>query len=403
MTNILNIAEGAAVGVIPATDNLNHALREGHQLCIIESGLEFSSGLSSYAYYIGKIISLLPTIAGVFTNHIPRFLSVLDKWIPLQQYLGVVGIITNTARGAKEAVSLYRQRQFLSLFERHAWKGANIRNALDKTIKDFDKPRFQEALPPKFTKIITGKKHLLEKLLQKIDGGDQKALEKAERIFARWTGRNIRDMLVTITTMPEVELERALPDWLRLDIVNQGGKIYLDNLLKRVDKGNLKAIDEATKLLDTMKSYATKKQIVHVLKIIGAVFSVISCIGFFIAFPWAVTLVFLIITVGLSAATYLYNSGYVENREDGFSLKLCIPEFIRDLAVSIWNSPKKFKAWVNAKKPKVLTPHPFFERRIERAEHSKLLQMERSDSAERLERRTRLAARGVLLRARAAA
>ncbi|HEY5235986.1 MAG TPA: hypothetical protein VIJ14_07400 [Rhabdochlamydiaceae bacterium] len=403
MTSIIKAMEGAAVGVGPAADNLKRGLREGHTLCIAESGFELSAGSTTYAYYTGKFLNLLPLIASVFTDHIPQIISMIGNLISLQDALGVLGILTNTARAVKESISLYRQRQFISLFEKHAWKGPNIQNALAQTIEHFDKPGFQEALPLKFRNIITGKKHLLERLLTKIDGGDQVALEKAERIFARWTGRNIRDKLVTITNLPGVELERALPEWLYRDIVNQGGKIYLSNLLRRVDKSDLKAIAEATKLLDTMQSYAAKKQIVHVLKIIGAVIGLISCIGFFVACPWAVTGMFLVLIGIFAGGAYLYNSGYVENREDRFSLKLCFPEFIRNIAFAISNSPETFKAWMNAKKPKVLTPHPFFERRIEMAQHKSPRQIQKSYSAERLERRTRLAAQGILLSTPAAA
>ncbi len=361
----------SAIGVVPAIKDLNRSLSQHHSLCGVESGFEISSGVTSYAYYTGKIISLLPTIAGVFTNNIPTFISNLGTSIPLQEFMGIVGIVTNAARGAKEAVSLYRQVQFQSLFERNAWKGSNIENALAETIDRFNEPGFQKALPPKFSRIIKDKKHLLERLLGKIKDGDQTALEKAERIFARWTGRNIRDKLETVVNMPEVELERALPDWLRLDIANQGGKIYLSNLLRKVNKGDLKTIDEATKLLDTMESYAAKKQVVHALRIIGAVISIISCVGFFIAFPWAISIPLLIIIALFGGAAYVYNSGYVENRDGGFSLKLCVPEFLRNMAFSLVHAPKTIKASVNAKKPKVLTPYPFFESNFEIAGHAK--------------------------------
>ena len=129
-----------------------------------------------------------------------------------------------------------------------------------------------------------------------------------------------------------------------------------------------------------MESYARKKTFVHILKIIGAVIGIISFIGFFVAWPWAVTVLFLVLSCVIAGAAYMHNSGCVENREGGFSLKLCVPEFIRDLAFDLWNSPAKIRAWITVKKPKVFTPHLF---------------SKRSDQI-RVDRRLSLAAKGFL-------
>ncbi len=386
----IGAVEDSVIGLSTAANNFARSLIQHNRFCIAESSLELSGGVTAYTYYAGKFFDVLPIIAHLFTDQIPYFIALCTS-TALKHFLGGTGIILNVFRGAKESLSLYRQCKFLSLFEKHAWKGT--RNDLAKTIENFDKPGFQESLPLKFRKIITDKKQQLEKLLTKIDSGDQKAVEKIERVFALLRGRKIHDKLAKITNLPDVELERALPVWLNTDVVNQGGKIYLKNLLGKVDKGDPKAVVEATKLLDTMQSYAIEKSCVHILKITGAIIGALSCIGFFIAAPWAFTLMVLAFIGIFSAAAYMYNSGVVENRDGGFSLKLCVPEFIRNLAFDISKSPDKIRAWINSKKPKVLTPHPFFEKRTEIARKTvHVIQR----SAEHLERRTRRATQALL-------
>ncbi len=404
--NAVIALEGSAVGAGPALTNLSKSLRENHTFCTAESILEVSSGLSTYAYYAGKALDNLATVWRIFTDHLPSFIITLGatmKAVPISATLGSIGLLINVARVAKECLSLYRQDKFLSIFEKHAWTGTQTRDVLEGTVQNFDNPEFQEKLPLKFRNIITGRKKLLETLLNKIDAGDQKAIETAERIFARWTNRNILSDLVEIKNLPEVELERALPDWLYLDITNQGGKIYLDNLVERVSEGDRSAVKEASKLLSDMKSYAAKKRIVNILKIVSAVISALSCIAFFVACPWAVGVMFLVLIAIFSGAAYMVNAGYVENREGGFSLKLCIPQFLRDFGVAAWNSPSKIKAWINAKKPKTISYHPFFDRGIEIARHRLPNTVQRKLSAERLERRTRLATQGIFLSGSAAA
>jgi hypothetical protein len=381
--------EGAAIGAGPALRNLSRGLREKHAVCTVESTLEVTSGCSSYVYYAGKGVYNLAPVAHVFSSHLPSFLVALEitmDSLPVSATLGSVGIAINAFRLGKESLSLYRQNKFLSIFENHAWTGARIQEVVQEAIQNFENPQFREKLPPQLRGIT---KKRLKRLLAKIEAGDDKVVKKIE-IFAKWIG--LLRGLEAIKNLPEVELERALPEWLYQHVTHQGGKIYLNNLLDRVSNGDRSGVDEASKLLNDMKSYATKKRIVPILKIISAVISAISCIVFFVACPWAIGVMFLVLIVIFSGAAYMVNSGYVENRAEGFSLKLCVPEFLRDLGAAVWNSPEKIKAWIHVKKPKPLSYHPFFDRGIEIARKSK-----RSISAERELRRTRLAARGVFL------
>ncbi len=399
--------EGSVGGAGPATLGLKRSLREGHTFCVVESSCELSTSVLTYTNYVGKFFANLTVIFQIFTEHLPTIIAAIGQVMnlpPLRVTLGCLGEITSIFRLIKESLSFYRQSNFLSIFQKHAWTGENTRNALAKTIANFDDSTFQNRLPLKFRKIITGKKDQLATLLRRVDAGDQTAIEKADRVFTRWAGRNIYNHLLEISNLAEVEIERALPDWMNGDLLIKGGKSYLNNLLKRVEKGEQKATEEATKLIETMNSYAAKKRIFNALKIIGAAIGAISCIGFFVAFPWAVTVMFLVL-IGICATTaYLYNSCYVENRENRFSLKLCVPEPIRNAVVAVGselgNYPQKIATWINGEKP---IYHPFFDRKIEIAEHRNLVQIQKSYSAERLKRRTRLAAQGILLGTPAAA
>jgi hypothetical protein len=403
ITNTIVAVEGAILGLSTAAQNLVRSVTEHNRFCTVESGFEFAGGLTAYSYYAGKFLDVLFTIENIFTINIPFLIHI--ALLPLKHFLGIAGIIGNTFRAVKESLSLYRQHQFLKIFEKHAWKGSDTRNVLAGTIENFDEPKFQEALPEKFKKIIAGKKPLLERLLKKIDSGDQEAAKLAEKIFAHWTARNIRDKLAEITALSALELERALPVWLNTDIADQGGQAYLSTLLTKVDKGNPKAIDEATRLLNTMQAYAIEKSCVHILKIAGAIIGALACVGFFIAAPLPFTFLFLFFIGVFSAGAYMYNSGVVENRNGGFSLKLCVPEFIRNLAFDISHSPVKIRAWINAKKPRIITPHPFFEKRIKIARHTvhavkkSAVRVEKNSrfAAELLQRRTRRVTRGILL------
>jgi hypothetical protein len=357
--------EGAIVGLTTAATNLVSSWKKGSRVTIAESCFEITGGVVAYSYYSGKFFDVLFTIENLFSTNIPFLLHI--ALIPLKTFLGCAGVVTNTFRAAHQSLCLYRQHKFLKIFDDHAWKGSDTRNVLAGTIDHFDEPGFQENLPLKFKKIITGKKEKLVSLLNKVDSGDEKAIAKAEKIFALWKGRHIRDKLAAITKLPDIELERALPLWLNNDIANLGGKeFYLGNLLKKVDKGDRKAIAEATKLLDTMQSYAKEKGSLHILKIAGGIIGALACIGFFMAIPIPATLFFLALVGLFGLAAYMQNTGVVENRDGGFSWKLCFHvEDIKNVVAEIKNYPDQIRAWINEKKPKAVTPHPFFERRVE--------------------------------------
>lgn len=226
MSTILAI-EGAVLGLSTAVQNLVRSWNLGHRFCTVESGFDCAGGVTAYSYYAGKFFDVLFTVEAIFNINIPFLIHI--ALVPLKHFLGCAGIISNTFRAMKESLSLYRQQQFLKIFEKLAWKGSDTRNVLAGTIEHFDEPGFLESLPEKFKKIIAGNKPQLKRLLDKIDSGDQKtaqiAAQKAEELFTHWTARNIRDKLAEISTLSELELERALPVWLHTDIANLEDKL----------------------------------------------------------------------------------------------------------------------------------------------------------------------------------
>ncbi|HUD01752.1 MAG TPA: hypothetical protein VMR37_05460, partial [Rhabdochlamydiaceae bacterium] len=180
--------------------------------------------------------------------------------------VGVLGVAASVFRFGRETLSLVRQNEFLSIFKKHAWKGPELRNALEE-----------------------------------------------------------------IKNLSDVSRERTLPDWLNEDLALKGGKDYLNDLLKKVYRNDPSAIAESTQLLDTMRSFASKKRILHVLGMTAAFIGAVSCISCFIVCPLAVTIAFLVVIGLLGTVIYMTRRGYVENRNGGFSFSNCVPLFLQNL------------------------------------------------------------------------
>ncbi len=317
--------------------NFSKSVKDRHLFSITESSFEFGSGISYLSYYAAWIPNNLNRICSIFSVHIPHiaaFINAKLEGVPLMSMLAYLGFATNGFKLCKESLSLIRQEMFLSIFERYGWNGSKLRHTLKEVVDNYEtKATFCNSLPAGFKRVLSaiGGVDALEELGKKIDAGDQDALKQADEIFKTWTGRDIRDTLEKIKNMPSVALERALPDWLNEDLAAKGGKDYLNDLLKKVYKADQTATDEATKLLDNMKSYASKKRILHALGIAAALVGGISCVGFIIACPFALTLALLIIISILAICVYVARRGYVENRNGDFSFKACIPEWLPDM------------------------------------------------------------------------
>ena len=367
MTSLIQIIDGSAIGIGPATSNLKRGLRENNFYSAFESICELGSAFTTLTSYFGKGLTNIGVIWSIFSDHIPYMLAVVSQTmstIPMREALGVLGIFTASIRFIRESMALGRQYLFLSIFKEKAWKGENIRSALVETIDQLDKPAAQSTLPLRFRAVVVGKKGKLQEILTQFDAGSPQAQERARIILGAWIGRDIREPLVGLTKLPLVEIERSLPVWLFQDLEMKGGKEYLEVLLTKVRQGDLKATHEAKQLLDQMESYASKKRIVHILKMAGAFIGALACIGCFVAFPFALTLFLMTVTTILATAAYLVNTGYVENRQDEFSLKICIPEFILNIPQMIQGIPRQIEAFIQSKIGKKAPPSSFelFER-----------------------------------------
>ncbi|HEX4840031.1 MAG TPA: hypothetical protein VFU89_06280 [Rhabdochlamydiaceae bacterium] len=394
--NGLLLAESIVTGIGPAYNNLVRALSsEGSKLCVAESNWELAGGCGTLSNYLIKIFNTLGTAFHLFTHHIPSQVIAIGHAMNLlgtRASVGVIGLATSTFQLVKESISYHRQMKFLSIFKKAAWTGQETKVALETTIANFDNEKFQQQIPLKLRNIIKGNKGKLNTLLRGVNSGDEKAIKIADRVFQHWAGRNVYNHLVEIAKLPEVEIERALPDWMNSDLLIQGGaKAYLTDLLQRVDKGEQKAGNEATKLIETVHSYAAKKRMVHIIKILGAVMGIIGCISFFVVCPLAFVITLTVISILIAVAAYMYNAGYVENREDRFSFKLCIPEAIRNapasLSKKISKCADKISAKINAKiAPKKPEHFHLYD------ERAMLPYDETAIAEERLQRRARLAA-----------
>lgn len=306
----------------------NQALREGNRLCTTESSLGTASGVSYLSYYLAAIPNAFNRISKVFKIHVGPFsnyaMSIADS-IPLPIVLFGLGFVASGFKFFKEGLSLYRQQQFLSTFEKHAWKEPKVRNILNEIIVNFDKQTFKHSLPPAFLKEIEkrGGKAYLERLSR------QPTVVETDQLLSQWTGKNMREALEEIKNLSASSLERALPEWLFEDITHKGGKDYLNILLKKVYKGDRQATAEGTKLLETMRSYATKKKILHILGMVAAAIGIIGCIGFLVTFPFLLSVALLVAISLLGLTAYVVRRGYVENRDDNFSFDKLLPAFMQ--------------------------------------------------------------------------
>ncbi|HEX2579823.1 MAG TPA: hypothetical protein VHK67_05435 [Rhabdochlamydiaceae bacterium] len=412
--NALATLEGAVTGIGPAVTGLNRSLAQGRSFLVVESGTELATGVLTFGNYVSKFFVNITSIFQIFMDTIPSVITVVGYVMelpPMKIGVNVIGDVTSVFQLAKESLSLHRQNRFTLLFNKKAWTEDNTKTALATTIAHFDNPVFQERLPLRLRKIITGKKAQLVKLSTQVNAGNQTALAKADRVFQHWAGRNVYAYLVKIASMSDVELERALPDWLNADLAIQGGQNYIKGLLQGVEKGEKAAGDEAKKLIETIHVYAIEKQRLHIIRIIGALVGVISCalsilallasLGIAVACPpIAIVYALMALSILLAIGAYVYSSSVVENRNGGCSLKLCIPEAVRNAPTTLGAAlskcaakcAAKINAKINVKRPK---SHPFFDKSVQLHHQS----IATSYSDERLARRARLAARGVFLAA----
>lgn len=340
MVSIIKTVDDISLGLRIAFRNLVKAVDERDGLCATEASFATIGSASNYTYYVAVATNVVNRVIQLFRFHIPLMAAMSQKTldgIPLPAILAGLGFATSGFKFGKETVSLIRQQIFLSIFKRHAWKEEKTRETLEEMIRDYDKPTFKQGLPVEFLQTIIerGGKDYLVSL--------QNNLTEAQGFLSQWTGKKIRDCLEEIKNLPASSLERAMPEWLFQEITDKGGKDYLNLLLKKVYKGDLPATIEASHLLQTMRTYATKKRILHVIGMAAAFLGAVSCIGFLVTFPLGVTIGLTVVVTILAIAIYMANKGYVENREGGFSFMKLLPEFLQRKNVEVPKlEPKRF-------------------------------------------------------------
>ncbi len=319
MVNTITFLDDSTIGLKRAVDGLGEA---NNPLFAAESTFDAGSAFSYLSYYAAWIPNKL------HTYNIHTFAA----WVPLT--FAVFGIAAGAFKLVKESLSLVRQRLFLKIYEKHAWTPQKIETVLteifNKINSPYDETRecFKRSLPEQFKDVL--KIVDLQEVLGKVKAGDQAAIINARDMIFQWTGREFRDELEEIKNLDTTALRRALPEWLFEEISQKGGKDYLNDLLKKIYRCNPQAAAEGKKLVETMKSYARKKTILHVLEVIAAVVGIVGCIGLLVAFPHIVTAVLILLVGVIAISRYVMNRGYVENPNGGLSLRLCLPEFLRD-------------------------------------------------------------------------
>jgi len=328
MVSIIKNLDNMSLQLIPSVAGFGQGVQERNLLAATESSFGTASGLTYLSYYLITVPNTLERISQIFKIHAAPaaavVMAVSDR-MPLPVMLFYLGVLASGLKFFKESLSLYRQQQFLAIFKKHAWQETKTRHTLKELIENLDKLTFRQSLPQAFLKEIEtrGGKAYLERLFK------QTTVDEANRLLSLWTGKEIRDVVEEIKNLPASSLERALPEWLFLDIIYNGGKEYFNTLLKNIYKGDRQATVEGTQLLERMQSFAAKKRILHILGMIAAVVGAISCIGFVVTFPFALTCVLLLLTLLVATSAYMVRKGYVENRDGGFSFSKLLPAFMQ--------------------------------------------------------------------------
>jgi hypothetical protein len=304
--NAIKFIEDSGVGLNRATTGFIDAARSHNNLCLAESSLETNSAFSQLLYYIAWIPNKIHTYNIYPISGVTRGLA-------------FASLAANALKLGKEVLSFTRQQLFLRIFTDYAWKPEQVVKTLTKISK-----LTPEELPPNFPTAD------FKELFANVQAGDEKAANVAREQLLK---DSVVDSLDKIIKLDNLEIERALPQWLFKEITDKGGKEYFKGLLAKVNRSDQAAIQESVKILETMRSYTRKKTILHVLGIISAIVGIVGSIGICpVAFPLLVTILLLALVGVIGISTYAVNNGYVENPDGGFSLDRCIPEFMKSKA-----------------------------------------------------------------------
>lgn len=277
LTNI-----GGAVG------GYKEAYQRGSHFDMIESAFETHSAVAGLFNYMGmasKYLGYIGIQATAFISNLFKHISPILAGLSVTQVLGGLSIAGSSFSFVKESLSLSRQIWFLSVFNESAWK-KNPR-ALMKVLKECHPVLLKRSIPEWLADQIFPKPSEAEKTKQQ--------------------------MLSTMTILPEHQ-----------HILNPTPQ----------------EPEVTEELMGKIREYAIKKTVQHIIGVVGAALGVIGSIGVFVAFPPVLITVLLVASIAIAITAYIYKKGIVENPDEGFSLKRCVPEFILNLPKTIYKGAK---------------------------------------------------------------
>jgi hypothetical protein len=135
---------------------------------------------------------------------------------------------------------------------------------------------------------------------------------------------------------------KSLPEYLKAKIEKEHGKDIFNSMREQINRGKdyydsaeaeqitdpVKTLD-ALRLAEEIQRGALKKQCFHLLNVAACVFGIAASIALIVGCPFAGLIIFTVVGLALAATAYMLKSGWVENPDEGFNWKLCIPGFLR--------------------------------------------------------------------------
>lgn len=119
---------------------------------------------------------------------------------------------------------------------------------------------------------------------------------------------------------------RSLPDYLKAKIQKQDRENIFDQMINEVEN------DEpvhAHRLVKEIQTGALKKEFVHLLGIVGCVLGITASIALLIGCPMVGLIILITLGLVITVTSILLKKGWVENPQEGFNWKLCLPEFLQ--------------------------------------------------------------------------
>jgi hypothetical protein len=121
-------------------------------------------------------------------------------------------------------------------------------------------------------------------------------------------------------------LKTSLPLHLKEKIEKYGNDDIWGYFKEEIKQGRTST---AQKVVDEIETYLRKKRVVQVIAILSAVFALAASVAIIVACPPLAILILSALSIALTTALYILNSGWVENPNEGFNWRLIFPKFMR--------------------------------------------------------------------------